>query len=78
MKTKLVVDCSTGITTEVPLTEEEIYQLEIDTKEALERKLAEEEALKAKKLIVESAKIKLITLGFTEKEAEACLGRVEP
>ena len=40
MPTKLVVDCSTGITTEVELTAEEIAQAEADAKLSAQAKLA--------------------------------------
>jgi hypothetical protein len=68
--TKLIVDCSTGEQTVVPLTEEEIAQMEID-RAYFEARKAEEEAettrianLKA------SAKAKLIAgEALTEEEA---------
>jgi hypothetical protein len=69
--TKIVVDCSTGETTIVPLTEEELAQREIDRLawEAAEaERLAaegEQEALKA------SANAKLAALGLTEDEIAA-------
>jgi hypothetical protein len=50
--TKLVVDCSTGVTTEVPLTEEELAQRETDAAaaaaEQAEREAAEAAAAEAK------------------------------
>jgi hypothetical protein len=69
--TKLVVDCSTGITTEVPLTAEELAQRETDrlAYEAQEADRlaaeAEQEALKA------SANAKLAALGLTADEIAA-------
>jgi hypothetical protein len=69
--TKLVVDCSTGITTEVPLTTEELAQRETDrlAYEAQEADRlaaeAEQEALKA------SANAKLAALGLTADEIAA-------
>ena len=45
MPTKIVVDCSTGIASEVELTAEEIAQLEADAAKAeADRKAADEEA----------------------------------
>jgi len=69
--TKLVVDCSTGITTEVPLTAEELAQRETDrlAYEAQEADRlaaeAEQQALKA------SANAKLAALGLTADEIAA-------
>jgi hypothetical protein len=69
--TKLVVDCSTGEQTEVPLTTEELAQRETDrlAYEAQEADRlaaeAEQEALKA------SANAKLAALGLTADEIAA-------
>jgi hypothetical protein len=69
--TKIVVDCSTGETITVPLTEEELAQREADrlaweTSEAARLAAeAEQEALKA------SANAKLAALGLTEDEIAA-------
>ena len=71
MPTKIVVDCSTGISTEVELTAEEIAQMEADAAKAeADRKAAEEEAaLKA----AQKAEL-LERLGITEDEAKLLLG----
>jgi hypothetical protein len=69
--TKLVVDCSTGIATEVPLTTEELAQRETDrlAYEAMEaERLAAEEAKEALKA---SANAKLAALGLTADEIAA-------
>ena len=69
--TKLVVDCSTGIATEVPLTTEELAQRETDrlAYEAQEaERLAAEEAKEALKA---SANAKLAALGLTADEIAA-------
>jgi hypothetical protein len=69
--TKLIVDCSTGETTEVPLTKEELAQREADRlafEQAEVARLAaeaEQEALKA------SANAKLAALGLTDEEIAA-------
>lgn len=69
--TKLVVDCSTGITEEVELTDEEIAQREADAvafAEAEAERLAAEEAKAALKA---SAKQKLIAgQPLTAEEAD--------
>jgi len=71
MPTKIVVDCSTGIASEVELTAEEIAQLEADAAKAeADRKAADEEAaLKA----AQKAEL-LERLGITEDEAKLLLG----
>jgi hypothetical protein len=69
--TKVIIDCSTGESTTVPLTESELEQREIDrlAYEAQEAERlaaeAEQEALKA------SANAKLAALGLTEDEIAA-------
>jgi hypothetical protein len=69
--TKLVVDCSTGIATEVPLTAEELAQRETDRlayeAQEAERKAAEE----AKETAKASANAKLKALGLTDAEIAA-------
>jgi hypothetical protein len=69
--TKLVVDCSTGESTIVPLTAEEIAQRETDriAYEAQEaERLAAEEAKETAKA---SANAKLKALGLTDSEIAA-------
>ena len=69
--TKLVVDCSTGEATEVPLTTEELAQRETDrlAYEAQEaERLAAEEAKETAKA---SANAKLKALGLTDSEIAA-------
>ena len=71
MPTKLIVDCSTGVTTEVELTAEEIAQREADAKAYAEAK-AKEEAEKAAK---EAARAEILEkLGLTAEEAAVLLG----
>jgi hypothetical protein len=72
--TKLVVDCSTGEATEVPLTAEELAQRETDrlAYEAQEAtRLAAEEA---KAVAQASAISKLTALGLTSDEIAALKG----
>jgi hypothetical protein len=68
---KLVVDCSTGVQTEVPLTPKELAQQETDRlafeAEQAERLAAEEE----KENLKASANAKLLALGLTEAEVNA-------
>ena len=71
MTTKLIVDCSTGITTEVELTAEEIAEREAMAAEYAAQK-AQEELDKATKA---EAKAELLDrLGITEEEAQLLLG----
>jgi len=68
--TKIVVDCSTGVTAEVPLTGEEIQQRELDAIAAATAK-AEQEADKVAK---ETAKAELLAkLNISEDEAKLLL-----
>jgi hypothetical protein len=70
MTTKLIVDCSTGITTEVELTAEEIAE-----REAMAEKYAEEKAAEETKKAADAiAKANLLNrLGITEEEARLLL-----
>jgi ATPase subunit of ABC transporter with duplicated ATPase domains len=68
MPTKLIVDCSTGVTTEVELTAEEIAQREADAAAhavAEAERIAAEEAKAAAKAAAEA---KLAALGLTAEE----------
>ena len=74
MPTKLIVDCSTGVTTEVELTAEEIAQREADAAafaEAEAQRLADEQAKAAAK---QAAQDKLKALGLTDLEVAALVG----
>jgi hypothetical protein len=69
--TKIIVDCSTGISTEVPLTEAELAQRETD-RLAWEAQEAERQVLEAAKAEAQaSAVAKLTALGLTEAEINA-------
>jgi len=71
MSHKLIVDCSTGVTTEVELTAEEIAQREADAAAFAEIKAAEEAAAQAKA----KARTEILAkLGLTEEEAKVLLG----
>jgi hypothetical protein len=71
MPTKLVVDCSTGVTTEVELTAEEIAQREADAAAAAEAKAAEDAAKAEAEAAKASAEAKLAALGLTAEEISA-------
>jgi len=58
--TKIVVDCSTGQTTEVELTAEEIAQMATDAAAFAVEQAAREEEAAAKAALKESAKAKLV------------------
>lgn len=71
MATKIIVDCSTGITTEVELTAEEVAQREVDAA-AYAIQQAEREAAEAAKADAKlSAQAKLQALGLTGEEIAA-------
>ncbi len=72
--TKVIVDCSTGISTEVELTAEEIAQGEADAAAYAARKAEEDAAATAKAELKASALAKLAELGLTEDEAKAIAG----
>jgi hypothetical protein len=73
IKTRVEVDCSTGIQTEVPLTAEELIEYEkmavIAQKQIADMHAAEE----AQALAKTSAVAKLTALGLTEEEAKALI-----
>lgn len=71
MATKIIVDCSTGIATEVELTAEEVAQREVDAAAyAIEQ--AEREAAEAAKADAKlSAQAKLAALGLSAEEIAA-------
>jgi hypothetical protein len=69
--TKLIVDCSTGVTTEVELTDEEVAQREAEAAKVAEIKAAEEAAEAGKAAAKASAESKLAALGLTAEEVAA-------
>jgi hypothetical protein len=73
MATKLVVDCSTGITREVELTAEEIAQREADALAWAEVEAEREAEATAKAAAKASAEAKLAALGLTADEIAALI-----
>lgn len=71
MPTKIIVDCSTGLTTEVELTAEEIAQREADAAAFAEQKALEDAAKAAAEEAKASAQAKLAALGLTADEIAA-------
>lgn len=71
MPTKIIVDCSTGISTEVELTAEEIAQMEADAAKFTEEQAAREAEEAAKAAAKASAEAKLASLGLTAEEIAA-------
>jgi hypothetical protein len=69
--TKVVVDCATGESTIVPLTEEELAQREIDRLAFEEAEAARVAAEEEKAALKESANAKLLALGLTEEDIAA-------
>lgn len=69
--TKVIVDCSTGQEEILPLTAEEIADLETARAQAEADRLAAEEAAAAAAATKASGIAKLLALGLTEEEANA-------
>ena len=69
--TKLVVDCTTGITEEIELTDAEVAQMQADAEAYAEQKAAEDAAKAAVEAKKVSGKAKLKALGLTDAEIEA-------
>jgi hypothetical protein len=69
--TKLIVDCSTGVTTEVELTDEEVAQREADAAAYTVEQAAKEAAVAAKAAAKASAQVKLAALGLSADEIAA-------
>ena len=71
MTHKLVVDCSTGVATEVELTAEELAQREADAVASAAQKALDDAAAQAKAEAKASAEAKLAALGLTADEIAA-------
>ena len=69
--TKVIVDCSTGVTTEVELTNEEVAQREADVAAYAVEQAAREAAEAAKAAAKASGEAKLAALGLTVAEIAA-------
>jgi hypothetical protein len=69
--TKLIVNCETGEETLLPLTAEEVAQLEADAADAEARRAAAEAEAAAAAEAKASGIAKLLALGLTEEEANA-------
>jgi hypothetical protein len=69
--TKLVIDCSTGEEQTIPLTTEEIAQIEVDRIAFEESQASAQAEAEAKEAARQSGIAKLLALGLTEEEANA-------
>jgi hypothetical protein len=69
--TKIIVDCSTGVTTEVELTDEEVAQREADAAAYAAQQAEQEAAATAKAAAKASAEAKLAALGLSTEEIAA-------
>jgi hypothetical protein len=69
--TKIIVDCSTGISTEVELTDEEVAQREADAIAYAAQKAEQDAADAAKAAAKASGEAKLAALGLTAEEISA-------
>jgi hypothetical protein len=72
--TKLVVDCSTGITEEIELTDAEVAQMQADAETYAEAKALEDAAKEEAEAKKVSGKAKLKALGLSDAEIEALVG----
>jgi len=70
---KVIIDCSTGVTTEVDLTPEEIAQREAEVAAWAEAEAQREAAASAKAAAKASAESKLAALGLTSEEVAALI-----
>ena len=71
---KVIVDCSTGLTEVVPLTAEEIAELEAAAAKAEQERLAAEAEAAQKAAIKQAAQDKLKALGLSDLEVAALVG----
>ena len=71
---KVIVDCSTGEQTVVPLTAEEIAELEAAAAQAEQERLAREAEAQALAAAKQAAQDKLKALGLTDIEIAAITG----
>jgi hypothetical protein len=69
--TKLIVDCSTGLSSEVELTDAEVAQREADVIAYATQKAEQDAAEAAKAAAKASAESKLAALGLTAAEIAA-------
>ena len=69
--TKVVVNCTTGVTEIIPLTAEEISQREADAAAYAAQKAIDDAAATAAAEAKASGLAKLLALGLTEAEANA-------
>jgi hypothetical protein len=69
--TRLEVNCETGETIEIPLTEAELAQRELDAAAALEAKAAQDAEIAAKAAAKADAVAALVALGLTEAQVTA-------
>lgn len=75
MPTKLIIDCETGITTEVELTAEEVAQREADAAVWAEEQSQREAQEAAQAAAKASAESKLASLGLNPEEIAALLSK---
>ena len=71
---KLVINCETGVTEELPLTADEIAQREADAKAFADEQAKREAEAAAAEAAKASAQAKLAALGLTADELKALLG----
>ena len=72
--TKLVINCETGVTEELPLTAEELAQREADAKAFADEQAKRDAEAAAAEAAKASAQAKLEKLGLSVDEVKALLG----
>ena len=68
---KTIIDCSTGVVSEIPLTDEEMAQREIDAQNAAKAQAERDAEIAAKEAAKASAIAKLSALGLSADEIAA-------
>lgn len=71
--TKLVVDCTTGVTEEIELTDAEVAQMQANAEAYAEAKALEDAAKAAAETAAAAGKAKLKALGLTDAEINALI-----
>jgi len=69
--TKLVVDCSTGITETIELTDAEVAQMQADAEAYAAQKAIDDAAKAAAETAAAAGKAKLKALGLSDAEIDA-------
>ena len=72
--TKVIINCETGVVSEIPLTDEEMAQRAADAERFEQERAAKEAEESAKAAAKQAAQDKLKALGLTDLEVAAIAG----